>query len=277
MLDLAIVGGGPAALTAAIYAVRAGLAVKVFEGNSFGGVLPTIPQIENYPGFMGAGAELAQKMQTQAQQLGAKLEYQECRQVRKSEEGFVLELEDAEVAAKSVLIATGSHPKHLDFDLEIPVSYCALCDGAFARDKRVVVVGGANSAVQEAIYLADLAAKVTLVTHSQLKADQELQNRLKKCQNVEIMEGLEPTAEFLNQFDYCFVYIGKNPATVCLAGLEVTDAQGYVVCKNGHQTAIPGLFAAGDVRQSTVKQVVTAAADGAAAAIEVKAWLSQFS
>lgn len=275
MLDLAIVGGGPAALTAAIYAVRAGLKVKVFESNSFGGVLPTIPLIENYPGFLGAGAELAQKMQDQAQQLGAQLEYQECQSVEPRENGFILKLEDTEEAAKSVLVATGSKPRTLDFELEIPVSYCALCDGAFARGKNIVVVGGANSALQEALYLADLANKVTIVTHSRVKADQELQERVKNCENIQVIEDLEPTASFLNQFEYCFVYIGKNPVTDCVRNLKVVDPQGYIICLNEHQTAISGLFAAGDVRQGAVKQIVVAAADGATAAIEIRDWLKR--
>lgn len=277
MLDLAIIGGGPAALAAAIYAARAGLEVRIFEKGRFGGVLPELSNIENYPGFSGPGAELATKLSNQAAQAGAKLEYGECTAVRETATGFELMVDEAPVLARAVLVASGSEPRRLDFDLQIPVSYCALCDGALAKGKRVVVVGGANSAVQEALYLAGLAREVTIVTHSQLKADQELLERLARATNITVVEGLEPTVEYLEQFDYCFVYIGKTPATGFLPK-EILDESEYVKTDTEtgiflHQTAIKGVFAAGDVRQDSVKQIITAAGDGAAAAIEITEWL----
>lgn len=276
MLDLAIIGGGPAALSAAIYAARAGLSVKVFEQKDFGGVLPEISRIENYPGFLGAGKELAISMRTQAEQAGATLEYGACTALQRQGKGFELIIDEETVETQAVLVASGSEPKKLSFDLQIPVSYCALCDGAFVKGKHAVVVGGANSAAQEALYLSNLAAKVTVVTHSPLKADRELANRLSKVPNIEVIENLEPTATYLEQFDYCFVYIGKNPSTQFLPA-EIIDQHGYVRCTMEgdfpHQTAIAGVFAAGDVRQGSVKQVVTAAGDGAAAAIEITEWL----
>lgn len=278
MLDLVIIGGGPAALTAAIYAARSGLTVKVFEKSDFGGILPEISQIENYPGFLGAGKDLAVAMRNQAEQAGADLAYGECTKISQTDGAFKLVVDEEELSARSVLIASGSEPKKLTFDLLIPVSYCALCDGALTSGKRVVVVGGANSAVQEALYLSNLAVQVTIVTHSQLKADQELLDRLKKAPNISVAEHLEPTADYLNQFDYCFVYIGKNPATKFLPS-QILDQSGYIQCLNEedfpHQTAVKGLFSAGDVRQNSIKQVVAAAGDGAAAAIEIGEWLRQ--
>lgn len=270
MIDLAIIGSGPAALTAAIYAARAALDVKVFERKSYGGILAEIPLIENYPGFIGSGTELAEKMRAQAMQFGVKFDYGECSQLNKLNDRFELSIDEAKIDAKTVLVATGSKPKELSFSLNIPVSYCALCDGALAKGKNVVVVGGANSAVQEALYLSKIANQVTVITHSSFKADPILLSRLKNCHNIKTQENIEPTAKMLNQFDYCFVYIGKQPATDFLRSYDILDQEGYVICSDySNQTKIPGLFAAGDIRAHSIKQVVTAAADGAAAAIEI--------
>lgn len=276
MIDLVIIGSGPAALSAAIYAARAGLKTQVFEKNGFGGTLSVIDYIENYPGFLGSGQELAEKMRSQALQLGAQIEYGECSSLVKMESGYRLQIDDQNVEARAVIIASGSTPKSLSFTPDIPVSYCAICDGAFAKDKDVAVIGGANSAVQEAIYLANLAKSVTIITHSALKADFELQQRIKKYQNIQVIEHTEPTADMLNQYEYCFVYIGKIPATDFL-DRSILNLSGYVITDTAsqtpHQTVHPGLFAAGDVREGCVKQVVTAAADGAAAALEAVSYL----
>lgn len=296
MLDLAIIGGGPAALSAAIYAARAGVKVQIFEKADFGGTLPEISRIENYPGFLGAGRELADSMRSQAEQAGAVLSYGECTSVEVispqsatdlvapvtsnhiSTMAPVLQLMiDGElVQTRAVLVASGSEPRKLPFHLQIPASYCALCDGPLVKGKNVVVVGGANSAVQESLFLSNLAAKVTIITHSRLKADQELLDRLPRSSNITIIENTEPTPEFLEQFDHCFVYIGKNPATKFLPA-AILDASGYVKCRNQghfpHQTSLQGVFAAGDVCENSVKQVVTAAGDGAAAAIEITNYL----
>ncbi len=287
MLDLAIIGGGPAALSAAIYAARAGLKVQVFEKADFGGTLPEISRIENYPGFLGAGRKLADSMRSQAKQAGATLSYGECTSIQAvppqsnapatppaTSASPVLQfvIDDEPLQARTILIATGSEPKKLPFSLQIPVSYCALCDGPLVKGKNVVVVGGANSAVQEALFLASLAAKVTIITHSHLKADRELLDRLPHHTNITIIENTEPTPELLKQFDHCFVYIGKNPATKFLPS-AILNESGYVRCggqgRLPHQTSLEGVFAAGDVREDSIKQVVTAAGDGAAAAIEI--------
>lgn len=272
MLDLAIIGGGAAALSAALYAARAGLTVTVYEKNDFGGILPQIAQLENYPGYLGPGQKLAASMRAQATAAGAQLQYGECTNLDRVEDHFELIIDGESVLARTVLVATGSQPKSLSFTPSAPVSYCALCDGPLVQAKRVAVIGGANSAAQEALYLAHLAAQVTIITHSQLKADQELIDRVREQPNIEIIEHLEPTPENLSAYDHIFVYIGKIPATSFL-DRKVLDGAGYVITDTNssalHQTIIPGLFAAGDVRQGSVKQVVTAAADGAAAAIEI--------
>jgi len=275
MFDLTIIGSGPAALTAAIYAARAGLNTTVYEKRNYGGILAEIPLIENYPGFIGAGSQLAEQMRQQAERTGAKIDYGECLEIKQLEDNLVIKIEGQAVQSKAVLVATGSDPRPLDFSLSIPTSYCALCDGPLARGKNVVVVGGANSAVQEALYLANLAQSVTIITHSQLKADTRLINELNKDARIKVQENLEPTPELLNQFDHAFVYIGKTPATHFLER-NLLDQSGYVICDNKlypHQTKLSGLFAAGDVRAGSIKQVVTAAGDGAAAAIEISQYL----
>jgi len=277
MLDLAIIGAGPAALTAAIYAARAGLDVVVYEKHNYGGILAEIPQIENYPGFVGTGNQLAKQMHGQAEHAGAKIDYGECLGLKQSGGNFIVNIEEKNIHSRAVLVATGSSPKPLAFPVSIPTSYCALCDGPLAKGKNVVVVGGANSAVQEALFLADLAKSVTIITHSQLKADAWLVNALNKDSRIKVQENLEPTPELLDQFDYAFVYIGKTPATQFLDH-DLLDRTGYVACGNKlypHQTKTPGLFAAGDVRAGSIKQVVTAAGDGAAAAIEIVQYLRE--
>ena len=264
MLDAVIIGGGPAALAAAIYLGRAGYQTKVFERGTYGGAVVQIAELANYPGFSGPGHELAEKMRAQALAAGVTLEYGECTALAPVADGWQLTIDDEPVVAKAVLVATGSEPRQLNFALDVPVSYCALCDGDLIKGKNIAVVGGANSAVHEAIYLAKLASQLTVISHSKLKAEQALIDKLTEQQNVKIIENVEPTPELLNQYEQVFVNIGKRPATSFLPA-EVLDAEGCVVTEN-YQTKLAGLFAAGDVRSGAVRQVITAAAEGAAAA-----------
>lgn len=278
VLDVAILGAGPAGLSAGIYLARANYKCTIYSAGAIGGALQEISKISNYPGFMGTGPELANVMHEQAKLAGAKIEYGKCTEVRISENAdsarFILKIDGEDVFARAVLVASGSEPKTLQFEPQKPVSYCALCDGDLTRGKDVVVVGGGNSAVQEAIYLAKLAKKVTIISHSTLKAEKYLQKKAAEVGNIEIIKGTEPTVEILDQFDYIFVYIGKRPASSCLDSLgeQILDQQGYIKTgagERGHETAQSGLFAAGDVRAGLIHQVVTAAGDGAVAAIEI--------
>lgn len=288
MLDLAIIGGGPAALSAAIYATQAGLKTTIFERSNFGGALGEIDQLTNYPGFSGSGAGLATSLRTQAQSAGASLDYGTCTDIQLNQDHtFRLVIDDQTVTARTVLVATGSEPRTLDFEIAKPVSYCALCDSAFVKNEAVAVVGGANSAVQEALYLSKIAKHVTLITHSALKAKASLQERLHSVQNVTVCEHTEPTRELLDKFDRVFVYIGKRPASDFLQNLAASlpkdtpmfDEQGYVCTRTSasRMTPVPGLFIAGDLRSGAIRQVITAASDGAAAAIEIGKYLSELS
>lgn len=270
MLDLAIIGSGPAALTAGIYAARSGLAVKIFEKSRFGGALPDISHIANFPGFDGPGQKLADNMKKQAEQAGVDFAYGEVTDIQ---EGFLLLVDGEEISSRAVLVATGSEPIPLDFETTKPISYCASCDGPLYKDKEIVVVGGGNSAVQESIYLAKIVKKLTLVNHSELRAQKCLIDQLSKIDNVEIKTNLEPTRELLDQFDGIFVFIGHRPATSFLPR-EILDSHGYIVTDAKQMTKIPGIFAAGDVRDNTVKQAITAAGDGASAATAIAKYLS---
>ena len=311
VLDLAIIGSGPAALSAALYAARAGLRVSVFERANIGGALCEIAQISNYPGFTGPGRDLAATMRRQAESAGVTIAYGECTAIRPLKPSansansansaapasddtsaqpaasansvpdaaparFELTIDGEPVRARTVLLATGSEPRPLPFTLATPVSYCALCDADLAKGQDIAVVGGGNSAVQESLGLAPLVKSLTLITHSALKAEPHLITQLRALPNVTIREHLEPTPDLLNTFARVFVFIGKRPATACVADLAAStpdfyDAAGYVRGGHGsaHQTAIPGLYVAGDLRSDALRQVVTATGDGAAAAVEI--------
>lgn len=312
--ELVIIGGGPAALSAALYAGRAGIEAVVFERNQIGGTLNEISKINNYPGFDGAGSDLGQLMRRQAEASGVKIQYGDCTGLQLSSKlsreliklgasfgtvenggnastgaNFLLTVDAEPVAAQTVIIATGSVPRTLGFPLTTAVSYCALCDGVLAHNKNVAVIGGGNSAFQEALYLADIVARLTLITHSTAKADAWLQDRLRRLPNVTILEQLEPTPDLLNQFDYVFVYIGKQPSTAMLKRLNqqlrhqsgssyndstitLLDKTGYIIASQA-KTIVPGLFAAGDICSGAVRQVVTAAAAGAEAALAASNFL----
>lgn len=300
MLDAAVIGGGPAALAAALYLARAGRTVRAFERGEIGGELSRIDNIENYPGYSGPGKDLAAKMRSQAVAAGAEVVYGECTRIERGPDQYFSLIIDGEETfkARSVLVATGSEPRKLHFPLNKPVSYCALCDGALTKGKKVAVVGGGNSALQGALYLGPIADAVTLITHSKIKADPYLDRKIRALPNITIIEDLEPTAELLNQFDYIFVFIGTKPATSWLKSLtteeidqqetqssqpeapweyQLFDNAGYILTgdkqRSQHATVIPGLYAAGDVRAGATKQVATAVGDGVDAAIEIIDWL----
>ncbi len=293
--ELAIVGGGPAGITAGLYAARSGVQAVIYEKGNFGGELAQIINIENYPGYTGDGKILAQKMREQAENAGVIFEYGECEGLETQRDGFLLKIDGEDVTAKTVLIAVGNEPRKLDIDVNIPVSYCSLCDAPLVKNKNVVVIGGGYSATQEAISLSKIAKSVTILARSQIKVVGNIRQRLENCQNIRIIENAKISKEEIEKFEHAFVFIGHLPATDFLPK-EILRADGTIMTgasakelegsldllgldglerRSMHETLIPGLFAAGDVRFDAVRQVVTASGDGAAAAIEITDYLDK--
>ena len=288
--DLIILGSGPAALTAALYAARDGIAVNVYEKSSIGGTISQVSHIENYPGFAGTGAELMQQMRAQAEQFGAKINYGECQSVSRRDDGnYALSIDSDEVISRAVIVATGTDRRKLGIPGEtLPgVSYCATCDGPLTKGEDVIVIGGGNAAAQEALYLLKFCGRLKILVRSTLKCDEELKKRLLAEPRVEIICGFVPSditrqdiltiknaAGDTYQAGRIFIYIGAIPATSFLP-TELLAADGAVRTDEQLETAWPGVFAAGDCRDGAIRQAVIAAGEGAAAAIGVRHYLDK--
>ena len=287
--DFVIVGSGPAAMSAAIYAARDKKAPLVLERDNMGGLAATISKIENYPGFIGTGAELMQTMRSQAESFGAKFDYGEITRLAQSDAGIDLEIDgDEHLLARAVLVSTGTERVRLGVPGEdLPgVSYCATCDGPLIRGQNVLVIGGGNSAVQEAFYLLKFCDKATLLVRSRLRCDDTLRERLEHEPRISVELGVIPTK--IEQTDQelsvisedgrtfsahnIFIFIGQRPATTFLPA-EVLAEDSSIVTDKNYMTKIPGLFAAGDCRYESVHQVVTATGEGAAAAVAIRNYL----
>ena len=302
-----IIGAGPAGYTAAIYAARASLEPMLVAGMQPGGQLTITTDVENYPGFAEAvqGPWLMEQMQKQAEHVGTKIVYDLITRVDFSRRPFRCEADSGDVfLADSVIIATGAQARWLGLESEqrlqgFGVSACATCDGFFFRGKRVAVVGGGNTAVEEALYLANLASEVTLIhRRDSLRAERILQKRLfahpriKVVWNAtveEITASAKPAsvtgvrlrdtvggAERHIELDGVFIAIGHSPTTAVFRDQVALDAEGYVVTSPGStRTSVPGVFAAGDVQDKVWRQAVTAAGTGCMAALEVEKWLAE--
>lgn len=287
--DFVIIGSGPAAMSAAIYAARDKKAPLVLERDNMGGLAATISKIENYPGFIGTGAELMQTMRSQAESFGAKFDYGEITRLAQSDAGIDLEIDgDEHLLARAVLVATGTERVRLGIPGEdLPgVSYCATCDGPLIHGQNVLVIGGGNSAVQEAFYLLKFCDKATLLVRSRLRCDDTLRERLEHEPRISVELGVIPTK--IEQADQelsvisedgrtfsahnIFIFIGQRPATTFLPA-EVLAKDSSIVTDKNYMTKIPGLFAAGDCRYESVHQVVTATGEGAAAAVAIRNYL----
>ena len=294
MIDVAIIGAGTAGLTAAIYARRAGSTVTVFEGEAPGGQIINTPEIDNFPGLPGvSGYEYANKLFEQAQEFGAEFVFDKVKVAEGSlEEGFRLTGEYGTVCeAKTVIIASGVKRREMGLAGEQEftgrgISYCATCDGAFFKGKTAAVFGGGNTAVEDAIYLAGICKKVYIIhRRNQFRADQALVDELLAHDNVETklcftvsgirgedkLTGVELTnidgsREELTT-DALFVAIGLIPENGVFKDIVELDDAGYVAADETCETSTPGVFAAGDCRTKDVRQLVTAAADGAVAAV----------
>lgn len=301
--DTVIIGGGPAGYTAALYATRAELDTLIIEKISAGGQMALTGDIDNYPGFDEGidGLTLGMKMQQGAERFGVKTEYTEVLSVDFSEKVKKIETDSGLFFAKTVIIATGASPKELGLKDEHTligkgIHYCAHCDGRFYKDKTVIVIGGGNSAVSDALYLSRLAKKVYLVhRRDTLRATKIYHEPLKQTKNVEFVWN-STISEFLTDnkiigakiknintgeiselaCDGIFISIGRAPATQFLknSGIKL-DENGYIIADESTKTNISGVYAAGDVRTKSLRQIVTAVADGAVATHYAEEYLSK--
>ncbi len=300
--DLIIIGAGPAGLTAGLYAGRALLKPLILVGQSLGGQAAATSEMENYPGFPRGvgGMELTQLMAEQAERFGAEIAYEEVTSVDLSAYPFTVTTYGPQFKARSLIITTGASPRKLGVPGEEEftghgVSYCATCDGFFYRDKRIVVVGGGDSAVDEGIYLTRFASEVTIVhRRNQLRASQILQERARANEKIRFvwdtvvdeivgdqmvtgvrMHNVKTGEEVTMPTDGVFIYAGLIPNTHLFRGqLELTP-EGYIIADKRQRTSVPGVYAAGDVQDPWFRQTVIAAGAGAAAAIEAERYLAE--
>lgn len=291
MYDIIVIGAGPAGLTAAIYARRAEKSVLVIEKSSFGGQMTHSPKIENYPAFSQiSGLELSDKMVEQALELGAEIEMDEVIAVKDIEGYKHVVCADGEYDARALIISVGVKHRQLGLPRENElcgngVSYCAVCDGAFYKGKTVGVVGGGNSALQEAILLSETSDKVYVIQNLDiLTGEVKLQNKIAELENVEVITGAtverligepELTSVIIKTLDGekelaldgLFVAIGLLPKNEIFAELAKLNDGGYFDTDESCRTATDGVFVAGDCRQKSIRQITTATADGATAAL----------
>ncbi len=294
MYDIIIVGAGPAGLTAAIYALRADKKVLLVEKENFGGQITYSPRVENYPTQLAiSGNELAQMMLEQVMEHGADIELAEVTRILPATYGYTVETDSGNFETKTVIIATGSKHRQLGLAGENElvgegVSYCAVCDGAFYNGKKVAVIGGGNTALQDAVLLADICTEVTIVQNlAQMTGESKLVSKLETKNNVKFIfntivtelvgndEGLT-AIKLLNtsseeystlEVDGIFVAIGQQPENEPFKNLTKLNDYGYIVADEGCLTDSKGIFVAGDCRTKTVRQITTATADGAVAAL----------
>jgi len=297
-----IIGSGPAGLAAALYAARANLKPLVITGNELGGQIGTTTDVENFPGFPEGltGPELVEKMQAQAERFGAEVKIDFIQKVDVSQWPFRLTSPSDDYYAKTLIVATGASPRKLNVPGEVEltgrgVSYCATCDGFFFRDKDVVVIGGGDSALQEAIFLTRFARKVTVIhRRSTLRAGYTLQTRARKNEKIDFIWDTVVTKinsdlvvnsiELMNVItgetwtrptDGVFIFIGHLPNSSLFAGQLERDEQGYLIVDQQLRTNMEGVWAAGEIADPVFKQAITSAGMGAAAAIAAERWLAE--
>lgn len=300
--DIIILGGGPAGYTAALYATRAGLDTILIERMSAGGQMALTGDIDNYPGFEEGinGFALGMKMQQSAERFGAKTKYAEATAVDFSEKIKKIETSKGDFLGKAVVISTGANPRELGINGEKEligkgIHYCAHCDGRFYKDKTVIVVGGGNSAVADALYLSRLAKKVYIVhRRDTLRATKIYMEPLFKAENVEFVWN-STISDFITDnrivganvkniktetvtdiaCDGIFINIGRKPASEFLADSVQIDKNGYIIADESTRTNVAGVYAVGDVRTKALRQIVTAVADGAVAIHYAEEYLAE--
>ena len=301
-IDTIMIGAGPSALAAAVYTTREDIKTDLYEKAVVGGLAAITDQIDNYPGFPEgiSGMQLASDLEKQAKRFGANIKYGDVKSISRKDNQIVLNIDGKDVLAKTVLIATGSDYNKIGIPGEAEyygrgVHYCATCDGAFYRDQDLIVVGGGNSAIQEAIFLTRFAKKIDLLVRSKIKASEVLQKDLQKYIDLgqivvhletvptEILgdekgvykvlaKGLTGENEIIT--NGVFVFIGLKPNTQFLQGSGVElDEVGLVKTNKNLETNIPGIFASGDVRSGATMQIASAVGEGATAALSIRHYL----
>ncbi len=300
--DVIIAGAGPAGMTAAVYAARGNLATLMLERGMPGGQMANTEEIENYPGFDHIlGPDLSTKMFEHAKKFGAEYAYGDIKEIIDEGELKLVKAGNKEYRARAVIVATGAEYKKLGAPGEQEltgrgVSYCAVCDGAFFRNKELVVIGGGDSAVEEAVYLTRFASKVTIIhRRDELRAQKILQERALNNEKIDFIWShvvksfneengklgsvtLESTKTGeLREFkaDGAFVYIGLLPLNASVLHLGITNDEGYIVTNGEMETKIPGIYAAGDIREKSLRQIVTATGDGSLAAQNAQHYLEK--
>jgi thioredoxin reductase (NADPH) len=296
-IDIAIIGGGPAGLSAGIYSARGGLNTVIFERALIGGQIILTSEIENYPGFeeVQSGFDLIEKMRLQAIRFGVEFYEENVIEIIQVDTGFQIKCDDNTYSVKAVIVATGASPRELGVDGETKftgrgVSYCATCDGALYRNKIVAVVGGGDSAVEEAIFLTRFASKVYLIhRRDQLRAVHAVQQKAYQNPKLEMildtvvteingdaqvrflkLKNVKTNATSELEIAGVFIYVGIIPNNDLVKNMVQLDETGFVITDELMKTDIAGLFVVGDVRKKSLRQVVTATADGAIAAFEAE-------
>ncbi|WP_323703027.1 thioredoxin-disulfide reductase [Mammaliicoccus sp. Dog046] len=298
--DVIIVGAGPAGMTAAVYASRANLSTVMIERGMPGGQMANTEDVENFPGFdLITGPDLSTKMFTHAQKFGAKYEYGDIKEIEDKGNHKVVHMGDKSLTARAIIIATGAEYKKIGVPGEQElggrgVSYCAVCDGAFFKGKNLYVIGGGDSAVEEGIFLTKFADKVTIVhRRDELRAQKIIQDRAFKNEKIDFiwnstlktindkdgkvgsvtLVSTEDGTETEHQADGVFIYIGMKPLTKPFESLGILNENGYIVTNDEMETNVAGVYAAGDVRDKTLRQIVTATGDGSIAAQNAQAYI----
>ncbi|WP_010290212.1 thioredoxin-disulfide reductase [Kurthia massiliensis] len=300
--DVVIIGAGPAGMTAAVYTSRANLSTLMIERGIPGGQMANTEEVENYPGFETIlGPDLSTKMFEHAKKFGAEYAYGDVTSIVDGKEYKTIVAGQKEYKTRTIIIATGAEYKKMGVPGESElggrgVSYCAVCDGAFFRNKNLIVVGGGDSAVEEGIYLTRFADKVTIVhRRDKLRAQKIIQDRAFANEKIDFIwnntvkeinekDGKVGSVTLVNTVDGTestvdangvFIYIGMNPLTKPFAELGITNEVGYIPTNEKMETAVPGIYAAGDVREKTLRQIVTATGDGSIAAQAAQAYIEE--
>lgn len=302
--DTIMIGAGPSALAAAVYTTREDIGTTLYEKSVIGGMAAITDKVDNYPGFAEGieGMKLAEQFQAQAERFGAKIDFGEASAIRREDDYVVTTIDGKEVKSRTVLLATGSDYHKIGVPGEAEyygrgVHYCATCDGAFYREKRLVVIGGGNSAVQEAIFLTRFTTHIDLLVRSTIKASEVLQHELQKyvdegkitihfgavTQEIIAVDGKITSVraekdgqEVVYETDGVFVFVGLKPNTEFLVGSDVElDEYGLIKTNNHLETSIKGVYASGDVRSGATLQIASAVGEGAQAALAIREYLDE--